>query len=204
MRVFGRSRNTKTPTYRRTSVTTAGVGGVSGVAAHAVNPVVSSVNAASMKTDAADPFVPVDLARTEELPIVRETLPSIEAAPAAALPDLSALADADGADLDTTPTPTDVAESDVFVSRRSPPDLSPEARAADARAAVDVGVTLFVYGWENVEPGPLSWAFPSLRAALVAVRAMRNAVEWCIVAGAEWVSVDAARAEGAVLVEQNA
>jgi len=65
-------------------------------------------------------------------------------------------------------------------------------------------VTLFVYGWESVEPGPLSWAFPSLRAALDAVKTMRNAVEWCIVAGSEWVSVDAARAKGAVLIEQNA
>jgi hypothetical protein len=33
---------------------------------------------------------------------------------------------------------------------------------------------------------------------------MRNAVEWCIVAGSEWATVDAARAKGAVLIEQNA
>ncbi|MCL2724486.1 MAG: hypothetical protein FWD69_08625 [Polyangiaceae bacterium] len=63
-------------------------------------------------------------------------------------------------------------------------------------------VTLFVFGWQNVEPGPLSWVFPSLRAALDAVRTMRNAVRWCVVAGKEWTSVDAARAMGRVLVEQ--
>jgi len=70
-------------------------------------------------------------------------------------------------------------------------------------AAAAEGVTLFVYGWENVQPGPLSWAFPSLRAALLAVRTMRNAVEWCIVRGRE-PSIDAARAKGAILIEQNA
>jgi hypothetical protein len=111
---------------------------------------------------------------TDEMPIVRE---------------IARVADEDG-------------DSDVFVCRRSSPDYSAEAAAA-AKAAAE-GVTLFVYGWESVEPGPLSWAFPSLRAALDAVKTMRNAVEWCIVAGSEWVSVDAARAKGAVLIEQNA
>ena len=94
-------------------------------------------------------------------------------------------------------------ESDVFVCRRSSPDYSAEAAAAGVAAAAE-GVTLFVYGWESVEPGPLSWAFPSLRAALDAVKTMRNAVEWCIVAGSECTTVDAARAKGAVLIEQNA
>ena len=94
-------------------------------------------------------------------------------------------------------------ESDVFVCRRSSPDYSAEAAAAGVAAAAE-GVTLFVYGWESVEPGPLSWAFPSLRAALDAVKTMRNAVEWCIVAGSECTTVDAARANGAVLIEQNA
>jgi hypothetical protein len=82
--------------------------------------------------------------------------------------------------------------SDVFVCRRSSPDLAPD------------GVTLFVYGWENVQPGPLSWAFPTLGTALDAVRTMRNAIAWCIVAGREWTSVDVARASGALLVEQSA
>ncbi len=92
-------------------------------------------------------------------------------------------------------------DSDVFVCRRSSPDYSEEAAAA-AKAAAE-GVTLYVYGWESVEPGSLSWAFPSLRAALDAVKTMRNAVEWCIVAGSEWASIEAARAKGAVLIEQN-
>jgi hypothetical protein len=95
-------------------------------------------------------------------------------------------------------------DSDVFVVRGSSPELpavSLEGLAAAAAAAE--GVTLFVYGWENVQPGPLSWAFPSLRAALLAVRTMRNAVEWCIVSGCE-PSLDAARAKGTILIEQNA
>lgn len=82
--------------------------------------------------------------------------------------------------------------SDVFVCRRSSPDLAPD------------GVTLFVYGWDNVQPGPLSWVFPTLGTALDAVRTMRNAVEWCIVAGREWASLDVARASGMLLVEQSA
>lgn len=81
--------------------------------------------------------------------------------------------------------------SDVFVCRRSSPDLAPD------------GVTLFVYGWENVQPGPLSWVFPTLGTALDAVRTMRNAVAWCVVAGREWTSVDVARANGVLLVEQS-
>lgn len=91
-------------------------------------------------------------------------------------------------------------DSDVFVVRRSSPDLG-SAAALAAKAAAE-GVTLYVYGWENVQPGPLSWVFPSLRSALNAVKTMRNAVEWCIVAGAEWTSMDAARAKHAVLIEQ--
>ena len=35
-----------------------------------------------------------------------------------------------------------------------------------------------------------------------AVRSLRNAVQWCIVSGRDWSSMDAARSEGAVLVEQ--
>lgn len=101
-------------------------------------------------------------------------------------------------------------DSDVFVCRRadltsdSVADVNDDAEAVDADAdtAVTQAVTLYVYGWENVQPGPLSWAFPSLRAALDAVRTMRNAVRWCIVGGIEWASMDAARAKGAVLIEQ--
>ncbi len=86
-------------------------------------------------------------------------------------------------------------DSDVFVARRVQ-----KAEPMDT-AAVEA-VTLFVVGWHNVEPGPLSWAFPSLRAALSAVRTMKNAAQWCIVRGAEHSSIEAARAHGAVLVEE--
>jgi hypothetical protein len=88
-------------------------------------------------------------------------------------------------------------ESDVFVCRRSSPELTPLPIAETAAA-----VTLFVFGWHNVEPGPLSWPFPSLRTALDAVRTMRNAAQWCICSGDAWSDMDAARAAGAVLIEQ--
>src|SRR5262249_44890940 len=54
-------------------------------------------------------------------------------------------------------------------------------REAPARVAREV--SLIVYGWHNVQPGPLSWVFPSVRAALAAAKAMRNAVRWAIVSG---------------------
>jgi hypothetical protein len=74
-------------------------------------------------------------------------------------------------------------------------------------------VTLVVYGWHSVEPGTLAWVFPSLRAALKAVVAMRNAVRWAIVTGknvvattanapAHWLeTLEELRARGAVLIE---
>ena len=69
-------------------------------------------------------------------------------------------------------------------------------------------VVLVVYGWKSVQPGTLSWVFPSLAAAVQAAHAMTNAVRWAIVAGgAARVSVDAARvlanarAAGGVLLE---
>lgn len=92
-----------------------------------------------------------------------------------------------------------IEESDVFVCRRSSPDLTPLPVPATPPAAT---VTLFVFGWHHVEPGPLSWSFQSLRSALDAVRTMKNAAQWCIVAGESWASLDAARAGGAVLIEQ--
>ncbi len=77
-------------------------------------------------------------------------------------------------------------------------------------------VTLVVYGWKSVEPGTLSWVFPSVGAAVAAARAMTNAVRWAIVAGKRDNAVsdedlapvdmnealDEARAQGAVLIEQ--
>jgi hypothetical protein len=93
-------------------------------------------------------------------------------------------------------------ESDVFVCRRSSPDLTPLPLPAEEIPEAAPTVTLFVFGWHHVEPGPLSWVFPSLRAALDAVRTMRNAAQWCIVSGDTWDSLDIARAAGAVLIEQ--
>ncbi len=143
----------------------------------------------------------VDFSRTEEMPVLRDV--SAASAPA----DVIAVEGKSGGQ--------EEGDSDVFLVRRSSshprphedvgpqlPAISSEALAAAAAAAAE-GVTLFVYGWDNVQPGPLSWAFPSLRAALLAVRTMRNAVEWCIVRGRE-PSIDAARAKGAILIEQNA
>ncbi|MGH7284210.1 MAG: hypothetical protein ACRELY_22005 [Polyangiaceae bacterium] len=80
------------------------------------------------------------------------------------------------------PRPT---ESGVFVTSRRAIDLEEErpsvSALADDRALEEV--TLIVYGWENVQPGALSWTFPSLRSALDAVRAMRNAVRWAVLIG---------------------
>jgi hypothetical protein len=136
-----------------------------------------------------------DLEKTDEMPIVRDLI----AVPAGRT--LIALDSPNGLpDVVEGRCGSDEGDSDVFVCRRSSPEITPDPAAAEAAAQ---GVTLFVYGWENVEPGPLSWAFPSLRTALDAVRTMRNAVAWCIAAGSDWSSMDAARAEGAVLIEQN-
>jgi hypothetical protein len=69
-------------------------------------------------------------------------------------------------------------------------------------------VTLVIYGWHESEPGTLAWVFPSLRAALRAVRAMRNAIAWLIVEGRRGfdgdIDLDALRRAGAVLVESAA
>lgn len=138
----------------------------------------------------------IELDQTDEMPILRES------ARLAAVPPL-VLNTPEPTESQVAPPTAPIEDSDVFVSRHNAPEISADEMAAAAAAAA-ANVTLFVYGWENVEPGPLSWVFPSLRAALEAVRAMRNAVEWTICSGADWDDVDAARAKGAVLVEQNA
>lgn len=79
--------------------------------------------------------------------------------------------------------------SDVFVCKRE-------------AVVVEPSVTLIVTGWHNVQPGPLAWAFPSMRSALDAVQKMKNAVEWSIVLGRDYATVEEARALGAVLIEQ--
>jgi hypothetical protein len=49
----------------------------------------------------------------------------------------------------------------------------------------DEVVTLVVESWSGgVQPGRLSWVFPSLAAALEAASALRNAATWRIVRGA--------------------
>jgi hypothetical protein len=65
-------------------------------------------------------------------------------------------------------------------------------------------VTLVVYAWQENQPGTLAWVFPSLRAALRAVRALRNAAAWLIVAGerdGEAVEVAELRRSAVVLAE---
>jgi hypothetical protein len=57
-------------------------------------------------------------------------------------------------------------------------------------------VTLVVYGWHNVQPGTLSWVFPSFDAAMKAASALRNATQWAIMGGRD--------ASGAVLAERSA
>jgi hypothetical protein len=91
--------------------------------------------------------------------------------------------------------------SDTAVTDESDVFLAPQSIVEDA-STTPGDVTLFVYGWHSVAPGPLSWSFPSIRAALDAVQKMKNAIGWCIVAGKGHPSVEDARASGAVLVEQ--
>ena len=68
------------------------------------------------------------------------------------------------------------------------------------------GVTLVIYGWRDSEPGTLAWVFPSLRAAMSAVRACATPSRWLIVEGVSAlegeVDVDALRRAGRVLVER--
>ncbi len=101
---------------------------------------------------------------------------------------------------DVVPRPL---ESGVFIAAEvvaAPQETKEEARA---RELVDQ-VTLVVYGWHNVQPGTLSWVFPSVTAAVSAARAMTNAVRWAIVRGrrsTQNLDVEAERASGLVLIE---
>jgi hypothetical protein len=99
--------------------------------------------------------------------------------------------------------------SGVYVVERRAESAQEKARKA-MNPLLD-HVTLVVYGWKSVEPGTLSWVFPSVGAAVAAARAMKNAVRWAIIAGrrendgddgAEDSALDEARANGAVLIEQ--
>ena len=108
-------------------------------------------------------------------------------------------------------------DSGVYVVEREPRPLTAlvQEKARGAMNPILEQVTLVVYGWQNVEPGTLSWVFPSVGAAVAAARAMKNAVRWAIVAGRrqndaadeeasakEDDALDEARANGTVLIEQ--
>ena len=100
---------------------------------------------------------------------------------------------------DVVPKPV---ESGVFIAAA---EVDPLVQLADAKAKELVDqVTLVVYGWHNVQPGTLSWVFPSVTAAVAAARAMTNAVRWAIVRGRRStpnLDVEAERASGLVLIE---
>jgi len=65
-------------------------------------------------------------------------------------------------------------------------------------------VTLCIYGWQNVQPGPLSWIFPSVGAAVSAAQAMRNAIDWVVVDGPHGAGeIDWARRRGTILASSN-
>ncbi len=75
-----------------------------------------------------------------------------------------------------------------------------DAPTAQVAVAAAVPVTLCVFGWHNVQPGVLSWVFASLEAALRAVQAMRNAIQWIVVRGSlAQVDLDHTRRHGDVL-----
>lgn len=80
--------------------------------------------------------------------------------------------------------------------------------ASRMTAKTSGAVTLVIYGWSESQPGTLAWVFPSVRAALRAVRAMRNALRWVILKGREAfdgeVDIDALRQSGRILLEGSA
>jgi hypothetical protein len=80
-------------------------------------------------------------------------------------------------------------ESGVYLAPDGTPEGGPQS-----------DVTLIVYSWENVQPGTLSWLFPTFRAAVSAAYAMKNAVKWAIVRGDE-SNIDVARESGRVMIE---
>lgn len=117
-------------------------------------------------------------------------------------------------DRPSTPSVAGFDDSDVFVcnaERKPEPEQERPLEIIGDKTELGNGpktphvageVMLFVHHWHNVEPGLLSWTFPSLRAALDSVQRMKNAIGWCVVSGTGWSDLESARAGGAVLVEQ--
>jgi hypothetical protein len=148
---------------------------------------VSSISGNATAEPVAIPLVPPSRPSSPVAPVVEHpSQPHLLAAEAAAA--LAAVPPA-------PPSYDGLDDSDVFIARH-------EAKHAARAKTVAREVTLFVHGWHNVEPGLLSWTFPSLRSALDSVQRMKNAIGWCVVSGTGWRDLDAARASGAVLVEQ--
>jgi hypothetical protein len=70
-------------------------------------------------------------------------------------------------------------------------------------------VVLVIYGWKSVQPGTLSWVFPSVAAAVHAAHTMTNAAKWAVLAGSVTRAgfhaahdLAKAREDGGVLLEQ--
>lgn len=84
-----------------------------------------------------------------------------------------------------------------FTSRKTMTEPVTSEQLATAESGtypVAKEVTLVVYGWSNVQPGTLSWVFPSFEAAIRAARALRNATQWAIMGGSD--------ASGLILAQQ--
>ncbi len=84
--------------------------------------------------------------------------------------------------------------------------LVARSRSRSARPGAEGAgrVTLCIFGWQNVQPGTLSWVFPSLDAAIRAAEAMRNATDWLVLEGAIPASeIEWARRRGTILVKHS-
>ncbi len=99
---------------------------------------------------------------------------------------------------------SDVRDSGIVLRSRGGADSWPEATELASRSGHVGEARLVVYEWNHVQPGMLSWTFPSLRAALVAVRTMTNAGRWVIVRGTEFTTLDHAYAQGLVVCDERA
>ena len=87
-------------------------------------------------------------------------------------------------------------DSDVFVVRRSSPDSERRGARRRRRRCRRRDALRLRLGERRSRARSRGRSRASARPS-IAVRTMRNAVEWCIVSGSEWASVDAARAKGA-------